>query len=158
VVSAGQRQSTIDRGAGACRSSGESPIVEFKKVSVSYGSAVVLNELSWTVRDSEKWMVIGGNGSGKSTILKLITGDNLQGYQNDIRLFGRQKGSGESIWSIKSKLGVISTELHMSYADYADPSSRLSRAISPVSTWEVPSLAVIVTSLSRRCRRVYPRY
>jgi molybdate transport system ATP-binding protein len=134
--------------AAACRPVGEQcPIVEFRKVHVSYGSTAVLDGLSWTVHAGEKWMILGGNGSGKSTILELITGDNLQGYQNDIRLFGRQKGSGESIWSIKAKLGAISTELHMSILDYADPTVRLTRTVAPVSTWEVCSLAVVFYGL-----------
>lgn len=62
--------------------------------------------------------------TGKSTLIELITGDNLQGYMQDVHLFGRKKGSGESIWEIKAQLGVLSTEFHMQYIDYADPSVR----------------------------------
>ncbi|MDI5822311.1 L-rhamnose isomerase, partial [Salmonella enterica subsp. enterica serovar Kentucky] len=41
------------------------------------------------------------NGAGKSTLLSLITGDHPQGYSNDLTLFGRRRGSGETIWDIK---------------------------------------------------------
>jgi molybdate transport system ATP-binding protein len=60
----------------------------------------------------EKWALLGPNGSGKSTLLSLINGDNPQAYANDITLFDRKKGSGESIWEIKRQIGYVSPELH----------------------------------------------
>jgi molybdate transport system ATP-binding protein len=59
--------------------------------------------------------VLGPNGAGKSKLLELITGDNVQGYANDIHLFGRKKGSGESLWEIKEKLSMVSAEFQMRY-------------------------------------------
>ena len=62
----------------------------------------------------------------------------MLGYQQDVHLFGRKKGSGESVWQIKAQLGVLSTELHMAYIDYADPTVRTAfRQPENVSTWEV---------------------
>ena len=40
---------------------------------------------------------------------------NLQGFRQDLWLFGRKKGSGESIWDIKKQLGEAPrepTQLH----------------------------------------------
>jgi len=42
----------------------------------------------------------------------LINGDNPQAYANDIILFDRKRGTGESIWDIKSKTGFVSPELY----------------------------------------------
>ena len=42
----------------------------------------------------------------------MITGDNPQAFANEIYLFDRKKGSGESIWDIKQKIGYVSPELH----------------------------------------------
>ena len=42
-------------------------------------NVVVLDRLEWAIRPGEKWAVVGGNGSGKSTVVELITGTNLQG-------------------------------------------------------------------------------
>lgn len=67
------------------------------------------------MEQDQHWKVVGPNGSGKSTLLSLITGDNPQAYGNDIRLFGRKKGSGESIWDIKKQIGYISTALQQNY-------------------------------------------
>ncbi len=58
---------------------------------------------------------MGPNGSGKSTLLSLIFGDNPQAYANTIFLFGKRKGSGESIWDIKRRIGFIAPELHAYY-------------------------------------------
>lgn len=63
-----------------------------------YGPVRVFDKLNWTVRESEKWIVVGGNGTGKTTLFDLITGENVLGYTQNLHLFGRQKGSGESIW------------------------------------------------------------
>ena len=54
--------------------------------------------------------MLGGNGAGKSTLVDLITGENQRGYGLDISLFGRRKGSGESVWDVKRQLGVLSTQ------------------------------------------------
>ena len=115
---------------------------QFRNLQVSYGANVVFEGgLDWQVREGEKWVVHGGNGTGKSTLVELITGDNVLGYaQEHLYLFGRRKGSGESVWQIKSQLGLLSTEFHMAYIDYADPSVRTAfRKPEVVTTWEVSS-------------------
>jgi len=91
------------------------PIVEMRNVRVAYGEAVVLDGLNWTVRCGENWAVVGPNGSGKSTLLNLITGDNLQVYANEVYLFGKKRGEGESIWTIRQRIGVVSPELQLRY-------------------------------------------
>jgi molybdate transport system ATP-binding protein len=85
--------------------------VSFKNVSVSYGSNTILKNINWQVNQGEKWLVKGRNGAGKSTLLSLITGDNPQAYANDIYLFDKKRGSGESIWDIKKQIGYVSPEL-----------------------------------------------
>ena len=52
-------------------------------------------------------------GFGKTTLLSLIAGDNLQAYANEIYLFGKKRGSGESIWDIKRQIGFISLDLQI---------------------------------------------
>ena len=125
--------------ARAAKSDAElASLVDFRSVTIQYNSHVVFDDLRWQVREGEKWVVLGGNGTGKSTLVELITGDNVLGYQQDVWLFGRKKGSGESIWEIKSNLGVLSTEFHMAYIDYADPSVRTAfRKPDAVTTWDV---------------------
>jgi molybdate transport system ATP-binding protein len=90
-------------------------LIEMKNASVSYGSVRVLSNLCWQMKQRENWAVIGPNGAGKSTFLRLITGDNLQAYANDIYLFGHRRGTGESVWEIKKQVGIVSSEFQIQY-------------------------------------------
>ena len=86
-----------------------------KDIYISYGSRTILNDLNWNVKRGEKWALLGENGSGKSTLLSLICGDNPQAYANNITLFDKKRGTGESIWDIKKRIGYISPEMHLYY-------------------------------------------
>jgi molybdate transport system ATP-binding protein len=97
------------------QTSGPQELIAMKNTTVRYGGHIVLDHIDWTVRTGENWAVLGPNGAGKSKLLELITGDNVQGYANEIHLFGRRKGSGESIWEIKEKLSTVSAEFQMRY-------------------------------------------
>ncbi len=85
--------------------------IEMNKASVRYGRTYVLKDVTWQVRYREHWAVLGPNGSGKTTLLGLILGDNPQAYACDIRIFGRARGSGESIWEIKKYIGHVAPEV-----------------------------------------------
>ena len=90
-------------------------IVQLCNVHIGYGKRTILKDLNWTVGRGEKWALLGPNGAGKSTLLSLICADNPQSYANDIRLFSRKRGSGESIWDIKKNIGYVSPEMHSYY-------------------------------------------
>ena len=79
------------------------PLVELKQGCVRYGDFVVFDKLEFTLRVGEHTLIEGPNGSGKSTLLEMICGDHPQGYSNDLSLFGRRRGSGESLggWGAK---------------------------------------------------------
>ncbi len=94
---------------------GTQQVVDFRKVNIQYGERVILNALDWTVMNGERWALTGPNGSGKSTLLSLVCADNPQAYANDIVLFGRKRGSGESIWDIKHHIGYVSPEMHRAF-------------------------------------------
>jgi molybdate transport system ATP-binding protein len=88
-------------------------IVRMNGVNVVLGGKQILKNISWQVKPGEQWALLGPNGAGKSTLLSLITADNPQGYTNDLILFDRQRGTGESIWDIKKRIGFVSPELHL---------------------------------------------
>ncbi len=90
-------------------------VAELNGVTIKYGDRTILSTLDWQVRRGERWALSGENGAGKSTLLSLICADNPQAYACDISLFGRQRGSGESIWDIKRNIGYVSPEMHRSY-------------------------------------------
>lgn len=90
------------------------PII-LNKGYVQYNDHVIINGLTWRVNRGEHWQIVGPNGAGKSTLLSLVTGDHPQGYSNDLTLFGRRRGSGETIWEIKRHIGYVSSSLHIDY-------------------------------------------
>ncbi len=90
-------------------------ILRFTDVCIRYGKRTILKDLNWTVHEGGRWALSGENGAGKSTLLSLVCADNPQAYACNIRLFGRQRGTGESIWEIKHHIGYVSPESHRAY-------------------------------------------
>jgi len=89
----------------------ESVLIDCRDISVAYGDKNILNNINWTIRKGEFWQLIGQNGSGKSTLLSMITGDNHKGYGQELYLFGQQKGTGESVWDIKKRIGYYTPSM-----------------------------------------------
>jgi molybdate transport system ATP-binding protein len=87
-------------------------LIVMKDVHIQYGEKVILDQINWRVNQGERWALKGHNGAGKSTLLSLIFGENPQAYANNIILFDRKRGTGESIWDIKKPTGFVSAELH----------------------------------------------
>ena len=87
--------------------------VKMVNVSIKYGERTILQNIHWEVKKGECWSISGPNGAGKSTLLSLVTADNPQAYANELYLFDQRRGSGESIWDIKRRIGFVSPELHL---------------------------------------------
>ncbi|AJW61644.1 putative ABC transporter ATP-binding protein YlmA [Elizabethkingia miricola] len=90
----------------------DTPLIRMENVTIQYNNNIILNNINWQVNPGECWQIKGHNGAGKSTLLSLINGDNPQAYSQQIYLFGKKRGSGESIWDIKKKIGFVSPELY----------------------------------------------
>ena len=91
------------------------PLIQLNSVNAAYGEQVVLENFSWSMNSRQHVLIEGPNGCGKSTLLSLIDGDNHKAYGQDVTLFGRKKGSGETIWELKAEFGIVSNELHNKY-------------------------------------------
>jgi molybdate transport system ATP-binding protein len=91
--------------------------VKMEKVQIRYGTKTILQDFTWEVKRGERWAIKGPNGAGKSTLISLITADNPQAYAQNLTLFDRKRGSGESIWDIKRMIGYVSPELHLYFKE-----------------------------------------
>lgn len=91
------------------------PLVRLNDVAIRYEDNTVFENLNWTIEPNQHWQLSGPNGSGKTGLLSLITGDHPQCYVNDITVFGFKRGTGESIWQIKQYIGYVSTALQWEY-------------------------------------------
>ena len=99
----------------ASKGQGGAKLVELRQVTVRYGANTILSDVNWTVQEGESWALVGRNGAGKTTLLSLIQGDNPQAYVNHVEVFGRRRGTGESIWELKKRIGWVSPELQLHF-------------------------------------------
>jgi ABC-type molybdenum transport system ATPase subunit/photorepair protein PhrA len=105
------------------------PVVEMQGVRVQYSGNYVLGDwqqdvngtkkdgLWWTVRRGERWVICGGNGTGKTTLLSLVTSDHPQTYSAPVRIFQRSRlpepgTPGITIFELQSRIGHASPEVH----------------------------------------------
>ncbi len=93
----------------------DSELVVLNHGSAGYNGKPLFTGLNLKIHTRDHTLVTGPNGSGKSTLLQVITGDHPACYQNDLRIFGIQRGSGESIWDLKKHMGIVSSDLHRNY-------------------------------------------
>ncbi|MCP4718482.1 MAG: ATP-binding cassette domain-containing protein, partial [Desulfobacteraceae bacterium] len=116
-------QNTAESTLGTVRSESETKkesrfateLVRLKNGSAGYGGKSIFTGLDLSIHKGDHTLVTGSNGCGKSTLLQLITGDHPACYQNDLRIFGIQRGTGESIWELKRHMGIVSPDLHRNY-------------------------------------------
>lgn len=90
-------------------------LIELHDVFAAYHGERVLEKISWTMRYGQHTLIEGPNGCGKSTLLSLIDGENHMAYGQEVYLFGKKRGSGETIWDVKARFGVVSNEIHNRY-------------------------------------------
>lgn len=95
-------------------------MVSMTSIDITYGERIIQKDINWTIKKDENWALLEPNGSGKSTLLSYIFADNPMAYTKDIRLFGRKRGTGESIWDIKRRIGFTSSEMHLYYRKNVD--------------------------------------
>lgn len=49
-------------------------IVKLKNIRFERDDRTILNNISWTIEKNQHWALLGANGSGKTSLLKIITG------------------------------------------------------------------------------------
>ena len=95
--------------------SGDGPLIEAVNLHARYGEQLVLDGVSLRLERGEHLCLAGPNGCGKSTLLALICGDNPRAYGQELRVCGRLRGSGEPVWELKRRFGIVSNALHLGY-------------------------------------------
>jgi len=90
-------------------------LIEAKQLCANFQGKPVLQNIDFRLEYGEHIAISGPNGCGKSTLLNLVSGENHKAYGQDIKLFGRQRGSGETLWQVKSRFGVVSNAIQARY-------------------------------------------
>lgn len=91
--------------------------IQMSNLDIVYDHRIIAQNIDWEIKKGEKWALSGPNGSGKSTLLSYIFADNPQAYSKNLILFDRKRGTGESIWDIKKRIGFTSSEMHLYYQE-----------------------------------------
>src|ERR1044071_3701847 len=91
------------------------PLIELRDVDVALAGKTVLRDLTWQLCPGENWTVLGANGSGKSTFLKLLRGEvwPIPGKgERTYRLAGERQTTAVKV---KEQISLVSTEMHDRY-------------------------------------------
>lgn len=86
------------------------PVVEMQDLTIQYGDKKILSNVNWRINKGERWALTGKNGSGKTTLFSLIYADHPMAYSQKVFLFGKRRGTGESIWDIKKRINYFGPE------------------------------------------------
>ena len=85
-------------------------VVQMDEITIQYGETVIIKKLNWIINKGERWALTGKNGSGKTTLFSLIFADHPMAYSQQVYLFGKRRGTGESIWDIKNRVSYLGPE------------------------------------------------
>ena len=88
-------------------------LVKIRNADVYVGGKKVLKSLSWTMGEKENWAIIGNNGSGKTTFMKLIFGDLIPVYGGETQWFGSRERM--PLDEVRGKIGYVSAEYQANY-------------------------------------------
>lgn len=89
-------------------------LVRIREADLYVGYRAVLEDLNWTARAGEHWAIVGANGAGKSSFLKLLYGDLSPALGGTIERIGFPRGTPIAEW--KRRVGLVSPELQTDYA------------------------------------------
>jgi len=91
------------------------PVLVVENLGVTRGGVRILDGVSWSVRAGEHWVILGANGSGKTSLLSAITGY-LTPTDGEITLLGKRYGYSD--WcELRKQVGLVSSSIRQMMAD-----------------------------------------
>lgn len=88
-------------------------LIEIQNATVYVSGHLVLSSLNWEMRPDENWAVVGNNGAGKTTFMKLIFGELIPVHGGEVRWFGL--GDLTPLEEIRKQIGFVSAEYQAGY-------------------------------------------
>ncbi|WP_324652724.1 ABC transporter ATP-binding protein [Georgenia sp. H159] len=86
-----------------------SDVLELSDVTLRRGSKTILDRVSWSVSDGERWVVLGPNGAGKTTALQLAAG-RLFPSEGTVDILGERLGTIDTA-ELRTRIGLASAAL-----------------------------------------------
>jgi iron complex transport system ATP-binding protein len=84
-------------------------VLDIRDLQVRRGRTIILNHVSWRVERGQHWVILGANGSGKTSLLSALTGY-LTPSSGEIAMLGRRYG--ETDWrELRKRIGLVSSSV-----------------------------------------------
>ncbi len=121
---------------------------------VERGGTVILEDVNWRVGAREHWVILGANGSGKTSLLAALTGY-LMPTAGEIEVLGERYG--ESDWrELRCKVGIVSSSVRQMMADHEPAlATVVSGRLAEINLWR--EVTVAERRAARRIRVVTGR-
>src|SRR6478752_850973 len=84
-------------------------VLDLQAVTIRRGTTTILDEVSWTVREGERWVVLGRNGAGKTTMLQVASG-RMHRTGGTAELLGERLGRVD-VFELRPRIGLSSASL-----------------------------------------------
>ena len=86
------------------------PVLEIRNATVSRGGDPVLHSLDLCIAEGQHTAILGPNGCGKSTLIKLITREcyPLANASSTVKIFGKERWN---VFDLRAQLGIVSNDL-----------------------------------------------
>ena len=84
-------------------------IIKVQDIHITRNSIKIINGINWEIEDAQHWAIIGSNGSGKTSLLRAVTGD-LWPTTGSIWLFGKQLGFCD-LPALKRRVGWVGASI-----------------------------------------------
>lgn len=91
------------------------PTLQVSDLTIQRGNTRILDSVSWTMQRGEHWVILGANGSGKTSLLSALTGY-LPPTEGDVTVLGQRYG--ESDWrELRKTIGIVSSSVRQMMAE-----------------------------------------
>jgi len=89
-------------------------LIRIHNADVFLNGKQVLNAIDWTMKKKENWAVVGVNGAGKTSFMKLIFGELIPIDGGEVRWFGNEQHGPLS--NARKRIGFVSADFQEKYA------------------------------------------
>jgi iron complex transport system ATP-binding protein len=91
------------------------PILEISALRIQRGETVILDNISWRVERGQHWVILGANGSGKTSLLSALTGY-LMPTAGELSVLGQNYGRSD--WrELRKHIGLVSSSVRQMMND-----------------------------------------
>ncbi len=93
-------------------------VLQLSNLCIQRGETQILDDVSWRIQRGEHWVILGANGSGKTSLLSALTGY-IEPTDGHIEVLGEV--FGETEWrELRKKIGLVSSSIRQLMPD-AEP-------------------------------------